>query len=259
VATELVHRERRGTVCTLTLDSPHNRNALSAALLDELAEHLAEVTGDPTVRALVLTAVGPAFCSGADLSAPPSTVTSRVPGIIDTIRAARVPVIARVAGHARAGGMGLIATCDLAVATASSTFGFSEVRVGVAPAMILVPALRVADRRFLVRAALTGDPFGAADAAAAGLLTAVVEDEAALDSWVAQAVTSVLKSAPGAVAATKELLRHLEGMDWTDGLALANARSAELFAGAEAVEGMDAFLHKRVPSWDEAVPKDARP
>jgi methylglutaconyl-CoA hydratase len=254
VATELVHRERRGPVCTLTLDSPHNRNALSASLLDQLAEHLAQATSDATVRAVVLTATGPVFCSGADLSAPPTTVTSRVPGIFDTIRSARVPVIARVAGHARAGGLGLIATADLAVATAPSTFGFSEVRVGVAPAMILVPALRVADHRFLTHAALTGEPFGAADAAAAGLLTAVVADEVALDAWVEQAVTSLLKSAPGAVAATKELLAELGELAWSEGLARAGARSTELFAGAEAVEGMEAFLRKRAPSWDVTVP-----
>ena len=259
MATELVHREHRGPVCTLTLDSPHNRNALSALLLDELAAHLTAVTGDATVRAVILTAVGPAFCSGADLSAPPTMITSRVPAILDTIRTARVPVIARVAGHARAGGLGLIATCDLAAATAPSTFGFSEVRVGVAPAMILVPALRVADRRFLARAALTGEPFGAPAAAAAGLLTEVVEDEPALDAWVAEVVASLLKSAPGAVGATKELLAELAEMDWAEGLTRANARSAELFAGAEAVEGMDAFLHKRPPSWDEAVPTGAVP
>jgi methylglutaconyl-CoA hydratase len=254
VGTELVHSERRGPVCTLTLDSPHNRNALSAALLDQLADLLAEATADATVRVVVLTAAGPVFCSGADLSAPPTTVTSRVPAIFDTIRTAPVPVIARVGGHARAGGLGLIATADLAVATASSTFGFSEVRVGVAPAMILVPVLRVADRRFLARATLTGEPFRAAEAAAAGLLTDVVADEADLDAWVEHALTSLLKSAPGAVAATKELLRELPETTWPDGLSRASTRSAELFASAEAAEGMDAFLHKRVPSWDVPLP-----
>jgi methylglutaconyl-CoA hydratase len=254
VTTELVHRVRRGPVCTLTLDSPHNRNALSVQLLDELADGLADAAADATVRVVVLTATGRAFCSGADLTAPPTTVTSRMPEVLESIRTAPVPVIARVGGPARAGGLGLIATADLAVATAATTFAFSEVRVGVAPAMILVPALRVADRRFLSRAVLTGEPFGAADAAAAGLLTGVVEDERALDAWVDAAVASILRGAPGAVSATKALLAALFEASWSEGLALARTRSAELFAGAEAAEGMDAFLHKRTPSWEVAAP-----
>jgi methylglutaconyl-CoA hydratase len=251
VVTELVHRVRQGPVCTLTLDSPHNRNALSAQLLDELAEGLAASTDDAAVRVVVLTATGKAFCSGADLSAPPTTVSSRMPEILEAIRGAPVPVIARVGGHARAGGLGLIATADLAVATATATFAFSEVRVGVAPAMILVPALRVADRRFLARAVLTGEPFSAVEAAAAGLLTGVSEDEQALDAWVDAAVASVLKGAPGAVAATKALLAQLSEAPWSEGIGVARTRSAEVFAGAEAAEGMDAFLHKRAPSWAE--------
>jgi methylglutaconyl-CoA hydratase len=254
VTTELVHRRRQGPVCTLTLDSPHNRNALSWQLLDELAEGLAEASADAAVRVVVLTATGRAFCSGADLSAPPTTVTSRMPEILEAIRSAPVPVIARVGGHARAGGLGLIAAADLAAATAASTFAFSEVRVGVAPAMILVPALRVAERRFLSRAVLTGEPFGAADAAAAGLLTAVVDDEQALDTWIDAAVASVLKGAPGAVSATKALLAELAETSWSEGLSVARTRSAELFAGGEAAEGMDAFLHKRPPSWETIAP-----
>jgi len=150
--------------------------------------------------------------------------------------------------------LGLIAASDLAVATADSSFGFSEVRVGVAPAIILVPLLRMADRRFLSRAALTGEPFSAAEAAQAGILTSVVDDEHALDEWVEGAVASILASAPGAVAATKALLSELAEMPWTEGLARAGARSAELFAGAEAAEGMDAFLHKRTPSWVVTTP-----
>jgi methylglutaconyl-CoA hydratase len=241
--------ERRGPVCTLTLDSPHNRNALSARLLEELGDGLAEVAADQTVRVVVLTASGTVFCSGADLSERTAAVTSRLPEILTMLAAAPMSVIARVGGHARAGGMGLIAACDLAVATAGSTFGFSEVRVGVAPAMILVPALRVMEPRFLRQATLTGESFGAPAAAAAGLLTDVVDDEEALDTWVEGAISSVLTSAPGAVAATKALLAELAALPWSEGLAVAQARSAALFAGAEATEGMDAFLHKRTPPW----------
>jgi methylglutaconyl-CoA hydratase len=238
----------------LTLDSPHNRNALSSRLLDELVDGLQQGAADDAVRVVVLTATGGVFCSGADLSEAAGVVASRMPEVLTAIRSAPVPVVARVGGHARAGGLGLIAACDMAVATGGSTFAFSEVRVGVAPAMILVPALRVAARRFLWRVSLTGEAFSAAEAAAAGLLTDVVPGAADLDAWVDRVVASILKSAPGAVAATKSLLGELPELPWSEGLEVARTRSAELFAGAEAAEGMDAFLHKRTPSWEVTAP-----
>ncbi len=237
-------------IATLTLDSPHNRNALSARLLEQLDRALRDATSDPGVRAVVLTGSGSVFCSGADLSERGAAAPSRMPDILTCMLESPVPVIARVNGHARAGGLGLVAASDLAVAAAASTFAFTEVRVGVAPAMILVPALRVVDRRFLARAALTGERFGAHEAAHAGLLSAVADDEAALDAWVDQQTEALRKCAPGAVRATKELLRTLPTQGWAEGLAAAASTSAELFAGAEAAEGMEAFLEKRRPSWD---------
>jgi methylglutaconyl-CoA hydratase len=138
----------------------------------------------------------------------------------------------------------------MAAAVEAATFAFTEVRVGVAPAMILVPALRVMDRRFLDRMVLTGERFDGRQATDAGLLSAVVEDDDALDDWVAEQTLALRKSAPGAVRATKELLRALPGQRWPDGLEAAAARSAELFAGPEATEGMAAFLEKRRPAWD---------
>ena len=251
---ELVHIAQEGHVLSLTLDSPRNRNALSTALLDQLAEGLRQAAADQTVRVVVLTATGSVFCSGADLSEPAGIVTSRMPDILTAIASLAKPVVARVGGHARAGGIGLIAASDLAVATKASTFALSEVRVGVAPAMILVPVLRVGGRRFVERAALTGESFSATAAAQAGLLTDVVEDLSDLDAWVQAVLASFLKSAPGAVAATKALLGHLPELSWSEGLEVARRRSAELFATAEAAEGMDAFLHKRPPSWEVTTP-----
>jgi methylglutaconyl-CoA hydratase len=239
-------------VRTLTLDSPANRNALSARLLDQLAGALHDATADRDVRAVVLTGSGSVFCSGADLSERGRGAPNRMPEILTAMVDSPVPVIARVNGHARAGGLGLVAAADLAVAPAAATFAFTEVRVGVAPAMILVPALRVVEPRFLARAVLTGEPFGAAEAQGAGLLSAVVSDEDALDAWVAAQADAVRKGAPGAVAATKELMRGLPAQSWADGLAAAAVRSADLFAGPEAAEGMAAFLEKRRPSWDPA-------
>jgi enoyl-CoA hydratase/carnithine racemase len=235
---------------TLTLDSPANRNALSARLLEQLEKALRDATEDADVRAVVLTGTGTVFSSGADLSERGAAAPNRMPAILTCMVESPVPVIVRVNGHARAGGIGLIAAADMAVAAAASTFAFTEVRVGVAPAMILVPALRVVDRRFLVRAVLTGDRFSAEGAAAAGLLTAVTTDEAALDAWVAAQTLALRQAAPGAVRATKALLRSLPAQAWEEGLAAAAATSAELFAGAEAAEGMEAFLQKRRPAWD---------
>jgi enoyl-CoA hydratase/carnithine racemase len=239
-----------GGVRTLTLDSPANRNALSAQLLDELAQGLRDATADAGVRVVVLTGTGTVFCSGADLSEGGTGAPNRMPEILTMLVESPVPVVARVNGHARAGGIGLVAAADLAVAPEATTFAFTEVRVGVAPAMILVPALRVADRRFLARTTLTGERFTARDAAAAGLLTAVVDDEAGLNAWVAEQTSAIATAAPGAVRATKGLLRSLPGRGWADALSDAAAQSAELFAGEEAAEGMAAFLEKRKPAWD---------
>jgi methylglutaconyl-CoA hydratase len=246
----LVGVQHRDGVRTVTLDSPANRNALSARLLAQLEEALRDATSDAAVRVVVLTGAGTVFCSGADLSERGAAAPSRMPAILTSMVESTVPVIVRVNGHARAGGLGLIAAADMAVATEASTFAFTEVRVGVAPAMILVPALRVVDRRFLVRATLTGARFSASEAAAAGLLTAVTPDDAALDAWVADQTTAIRQAAPGAVQATKALLRTLPAQPWGDALAFAATTSADLFAGPEAAEGMDAFLQKRRPSWD---------
>jgi len=250
VTDALVGVQHDGGVRTLTLDSPSNRNALSARLLDQLAGALRDATTDSGVRVIVLTGTGRVFCSGADLSERGSGAPNTMPEILTGIVESPVPVIARVNGHARAGGLGLIAAADMAVAPADATFAFTEVRVGVAPAMILVPALRVLDQRFLTRAVLTGEPFDAAEAAGAGLLSAVVEDDDRLDAWVEDQAAAVRRAAPGAVRATKELLRSLPAQSWEEGLGAASTRSAELFAGDEAAEGMAAFLEKRRPSWD---------
>ncbi len=211
----LVGVQHHDGVRTLTLDSPANRNALSANLLAQLEQALRDATSAPDVRAVVLTGAGKVFCSGADLSERGAAAPSRMPDILTSIVESAVPVIARVNGHARAGGLGLIAAADMAVAAEASTFAFTEVRVGVAPAMILVPALRVVDRRFLARATLTGERFGAAEAAAVGLLSAVVPDETALDAWVVAQTLAIRQAAPGAVRATKELLRALPAQAWT--------------------------------------------
>lgn len=248
----LVRQSREGPVVTLTLDSPHNRNALSRGLLEELASGLAGAQSDPDVRVVVLTGAGSTFCSGVDLTErlrpPAGEPPVTLPEILSTIVAMPQPVIARVNGHVRAGGMGIVCACDLAVAALDATFGFSEVRVGVAPAVIAVPALRRMGRRAFDRYALTGDIFGADDAAASGVLTSAVADTTALDAWVEGVVASVLRAAPNAVAATKGLA-DLVDRPWGEALDAAAELSDSLFGAEAAAEGMSAFLEKRAPTW----------
>ncbi len=176
--------------------------------------------------------------------------TALLPEVLSCLVGLPQPVIARVNGHVRAGGLGLVAASDLAVAAPSATFAFTEVRVGLAPAIVAVPGLRVMDRRAFARYALTGDPFGAADAVAAGLLTATTDD---VDGWVAGIVASVLRSSPAAVAATKGLCGWAAGgpggAAWDDAIGAAEALSDELFSSADGVEGMAAFFEKRPARW----------
>jgi len=250
----LVRSERDGVTVRITLDSPHNRNALSRRLLAELKGALERAAEDEGARAVVLTGAGSVFCSGADLRerrAGPDPAAEAGPGVPEVLTAivrCPLPVVARVNGPVRAGGMGIVAASDLAVAASDATFAFSEVRVGVAPAVIAVPTLAVAEPRALSRYALTGEVFGADAAAAMGLLTAVVAP-GGLDAWVTEVVVEVAKGAPGAVAATKALLADLRLTPWDAALATAAARSAAMFSLAEAAEGMAAFLERRPADW----------
>ncbi|HTX63397.1 MAG TPA: enoyl-CoA hydratase-related protein [Acidimicrobiales bacterium] len=248
----LVRQTREGPVVTLTLDSPANRNALSRRLLAELVSGLADAQADPDVRVVVLTGTGTTFCSGVDLTErlrPPSgDPPATLPEVLSVIVAMPQPVLARVNGHVRAGGMGIVCACDLAVAPVEATFAFSEVRVGVAPAVIAVPALRRMARRGFDRYALTGEVFDAREAVRGGVLTSAVDDLAALDAWTDDVVGSLLRSAPTAVAATKGLA-DLAARPWDDALDAATELSEGLFGADAAEEGMAAFLEKRSPSW----------
>lgn len=170
----LVRQSHERGITTLTLDSPANRNALSIALVAELADALKQCGKDGDVRAVVLTHTGNTFCAGADLRhTPQPTALVR---LLKQIIELRKPVVARITGHARAGGLGLLGACDIAVASAEATFAFTEVRIGVAPAVISLPLLPRTDPRALSRYYLTGEEFGSAEAARIGLLTEAGSD-----------------------------------------------------------------------------------
>ncbi|MEU5630746.1 enoyl-CoA hydratase family protein [Streptomyces rishiriensis] len=242
-ASPVGHSRERG-VHTLSLDSPATRNALSSALVTRLAASLAECAEDTDVRAVVLTHTGGAFCAGADLRDPPDpdAFVALLRQIVELPR----PVVARVTGHVRAGGLGLLAACDVTAAATGSTFAFTEVRIGVAPAVISLPLLPRTDPRALARYCLTGERFDAAEAARIGLLTDHGDD---VDAVLAPVLDGLRRAAPQGLAETKRLLtaRVLETFD-RDAADL-TALSARLFSTGQAREGMTAFLERRDPAW----------
>ena len=252
--TELVHSSVTAGVATLTLDSQPNRNALSARLMSELAAGLAAAVTDEAVRVIVLTHAGPVFCSGADLKATAAATgagdmpIASVPTLLAALAESPKPVVARVGGPARAGGIGLIAACDVALAGRSATFAFTEVRLGVVPAVISVPVLPMLAPRAARELFLTGEVFDATRAAEIGLVTRVVDD-ADLDAEVARYVDMLALGAPGALAVTKDLLTH-PSKDY----AALSTLSAERFASSEGREGVAAFAEKRRPAWAPPTP-----
>ncbi|MCT9929331.1 enoyl-CoA hydratase-related protein [Planotetraspora sp. A-T 1434] len=251
---QLVRHEEAGGVATITLDSPQNRNALSAGLLRELDEALTWALGEPGVRVIVLTGAGPVFCAGADLKEPKAAqVTTAFPDILSLIWESPKPVVCRLNGTARAGGLGLVAACDFAVAPETASFAFTEVRLGVAPAMIAVTCLRRLDPRAAAEYFLTGEVFTARRAAEIGLLTRAVPDED-LDAIVAHYTGMLLRGGPEALAITKRLVREVPAMPVEEGLRRMAALSAERFTSEEGQEGIRAFMEKRPPTW---VPGDA--
>lgn len=238
-------------ITTITLDSPHNRNALSTALMRELLDALAVAANDDEVRVVVLDHTGPVFCSGADLSETTAAAsTGEMPAnMLGDILAAVVtcpkPVIAVVRGSARAGGVGLIAAADLAVCAETATFAFSEVRLGVIPALISATVLPRLTPRAASELFLTGEVFEGSRAAAVGLVNVAAGAEKldpVVDSWCA----SLVRGAPAALAATKELLRRNPTAADLDHLAVL---SLEFFGSAEGREGVAAFREKRDPAW----------
>jgi len=250
VTDQLIQYSADRGIARLALDSPHNRNAISAALLAQLAQALATAAADDEVRAVELTHTGTTFCAGADLTEAREggmqAGTSRVLDLLREIIAMPKPVVASIDGHVRAGGMGLVGACDIAIAGPASTFAFSEVRLGLAPAMISLTTLPRLTARAAGRYYLTGETFDAAAAARIGLITEAVDD---VDAGTLAVLDALRSASPQGLRETKPLLTAglLSAFDASsDALA---AQSARLFASEEAREGMQAFLARRPPRW----------
>jgi enoyl-CoA hydratase/carnithine racemase len=245
---ELVHYEVDGVVATITLDSPHNRNALSRQLVGELVERLDAAAADGAATIVVLRSADRVFCSGADLSeAATGSMEDGARAIVDLQRQIVThpkPVLTRLAGPVRAGGLGIVAASDIVICSEEVSFAFTESRLALAPAVISLTVLPRLTSRAAYDTFLSGRTFDATEAAAMGLVTRTVPD-AHLDEAVSEACASLAKAHPQGMRETKALLargvlEHLEA-NAEDMIAL----SARLFGSDEAREAMLAFLTKK--------------
>ncbi|MFG1623118.1 enoyl-CoA hydratase-related protein [Kribbella sp. NPDC049227] len=246
--TELVQLTVADGVATITLDSPDNKNALSQQFTGELLERLDSAGADDAVRVIVIQSALDVFCSGADLSEA-TTIgmgvgAQRMVDVQRAIVANPKPVVARVAGPVRAGGIGIVAAADISVAGAGTTFALTEVRLGLAAATISLTVLPRLTDRAAAYTFLTGNTFDGAEAARLGLVTVAVQDTD-LDTAVDSVVESLLKGVPQGLHETKKLLNRelLADID-ARGKDLADL-SASLFGSSAAQEAMLAFLNRK--------------
>ncbi len=259
---ELVHLDISNGIATITMDSPHNRNALSRQLSSELETHVESALADPNARAVVLTHSGTVFCAGADLKESKQANVARaqgeqpqqgrggrgLPGIVNMIWESPKPVVARVNGAVRAGGLGVMSACDFVIMIDSATMAFSEVRIGVVPAVISVVCLPRFGTLTGAELMLTGDTFTGAQAADWGFINRAVPADQ-LDAAVDELLASLKKCSPQALAETKKMCRLVPTLSTDEGFKAMGALSARMFASPEAREGMTAFAEKRDPSW----------
>lgn len=236
----------------ITLNRPEARNALSTQLVNELFDHIQAANGDDAVRSIVITGAEPAFCSGADLKSPPGQLmagrTITYPDVLNAILESPKPVIAAVNGAAFAGGLGLVGAADIVVCVEEAQFSFSEVRIGVIPAVISVVCLPKLGTHHGMRLFLTGDRFSGTDAVSMGFAHACVP-KAQLREAVQAQIDMINLGGPKAVVETKRLVREVAKRSTAEGFELTGAWSAEMFGSVEGQEGMAAFREKRKPNW----------
>jgi len=236
-------------VCTITLADTVNRNVLGVELLADLQATLDAAAADAAVRAVVVTNLGSVFCAGADLKATPDAAAAeRFAALLKQIQTSPKPIIGRICGDAFGGGVGLAAAFDISLASDAATFGFSEVRLGVVPAVISVVCLHKMRRSDAMESYLRGNRFPASHAAHIGLITRAVP-VALLDQALAETLADIRLGGPGALAVAKRLINEVPGMPVDAAYAWAAALSVSVFAGEEARAGTDAFRARRRPPW----------
>jgi methylglutaconyl-CoA hydratase len=248
--------EKRGMVQWITINREARRNAINDSVTDAIAGGLAEASADPDVRVVVLTGAGDkAFCAGADLSANSrsfkydySKVGLSFVKLMKQARDLTLPLIARVNGHAMAGGLGLIGMCDMAIAVDSARFGMPEVKIGIFPMQIMAVLQRLIPPRKLYEMALTGEPITAAEALDIGLLNYVVP-AAGLDAKLDWLVSRLLDKSPTAIKRGKYAMRITEQLNFDQAAVFMEAQIGTLALTEDAAEGRSAFIEKRPPVW----------
>jgi len=237
----------------ITLNRPENRNALSAILVNELYAHLINANENSEVRSIVITGTGPAFCAGADLKSPPGQLVDGAQGVtypevLNTILESPKPVIAAVNGAAFAGGLGLVGAADIVVTVSDVQFSFSEVRIGVIPAVISVVCIPKLGTHHAMKLFLTGERFTGEQAVSMGFAHRAVKAEE-LTSMVQEEIDAINLGGPIAVQECKKLVRRVRELNIRDGFNETGEWSKRLFQSEEGAEGMAAFREKRKPTW----------
>lgn len=253
-----VHYSVRNFGGWITLDRPERRNALSPTLIGEVYECIERAVGDAEVRCIVLTGSGSAFCAGADLKrtdreqdqASQSAGNVSFPELLTAILECPKPVIAAVNGSAFGGGLGLVGAADIVIAADEAKFSFSEVRIGVIPAIISVVCLPKLGRHNGLRLFLTGEAFDGKQAVEFGLAHQSVP-AVRLEESVQAEIDQIRRGGPNAVMECKKLVRRVLATDEADGFKLTSDWSQRMFRSAEAAEGMAAFRDKRLPVWND--------
>lgn len=255
-AAPVVRQERRSAALWVTIDRPHRRNAINPDVIAGIEAAIDSVRADPGVRALVLTGAGSqAFCAGADLTRGTGVFTEGLDEpttdfgrLARRVRELGIPMIARVNGACVAGGMGLMALCDLAIAAEHARFGLPEARVGVFPMQVLVYLRRLVAPRHVNELCLGGELIDARRAFEIGLVNEVVP-EAALDDAVQAWVARLGRMSPVALRRGKLAIAAMESMPFGEALSFAEAQIAIASRTADAQEGLAAFNEKRAPRW----------
>jgi methylglutaconyl-CoA hydratase len=250
--------ERDGPVFHVRLNRPDVRNAFDEEVIASLTAAAREACSNREIRAMVLSGTGKAFCAGADLAWMSKAIAytreenrrdaEDLARLLETLDTLPVPLIGRVHGAALGGGAGLVAVCDIAIAADDATFGFTEAKLGIIPAVISPYVLQKIGPSAARELFLTASRFGAKRARRMGLIHKIVP-ESDLDSAVDEYVQEILSSAPGAIAAAKALIKDVANRPSADVIGLTTTRIAEQRVSAEGQEGMRAFLQKRKPNW----------
>jgi methylglutaconyl-CoA hydratase len=248
-----VRAEAAGGILTVTLADVENRNALGATVVNGLHDAITRANGDPSLRAVVVTNEGNTFCAGANLKEQSGASKAARPklgfeALLAQIQASPTPIVGKIKGHVVGGGNGLAAALDIAIASDDVKFGFTEVRLGVAPAIISVVCLPKMRRGEAMEAFLRGNRFPAAKAAEYGLISRAVPADA-LDAAVDEVLEDLRLGGPTALGFAKSLVYQVPGMEQKEAFAWTSELSGRLFRGDEAAAGMKAFLKREKPPW----------